>query len=38
MYKDHFMSLTSEVSIVELDKARRGRSSYNLTQYLVEVS
>lgn len=38
MYKDHFMSLTSEVSIVELDKALRGRSSYNLTQYLAEVS
>ena len=32
MYKDHFMSLTSEVSIVELDKALKGRSSYNLTQ------
>lgn len=24
MYKDHFMSLTSEVSIVELDKALKG--------------
>ena len=32
------MSLTSVVSIVELDKALKGRSSYNLTQYLVEVS
>ena len=32
------MSLASVVSIVELDKALKGWSSYSLTQYLVEVS